>query len=184
MIGDRIQQLRQFLQMNQTDFGRLINVTHSAVSRMEKGETKPMAKTIRAICIAYEANETWLKTGKGPMFRDVGTPPAGTAEMEHVSETGTRYIGTIAGEKVTEPEYELLIKVLKVVRGKWKGQYEISLRQNIDSFHMACKAEEVEPYAARGGTTVEHPPQQDQKTSAELSRGDQQSARAGNDNSK
>jgi transcriptional regulator with XRE-family HTH domain len=75
MIGNNIKKLRKHLKLNQTDFGRLIGLTPSAISQIEMSINTPLPKTIRAICIAYETTEEWLKTGKGAMFRQVGSSP-------------------------------------------------------------------------------------------------------------
>jgi hypothetical protein len=44
------------------DFGAGIGLSRSAVSHMENG-----ARSVSAICNAFNANEEWLKTGVGKM---------------------------------------------------------------------------------------------------------------------
>jgi transcriptional regulator with XRE-family HTH domain len=149
-IGNNIKKLRKHLKLSQTDFGRLVSLTHSAISQIEKGINTPLPKTIKAICIAYETSEEWLKTGKGPMFRDVGPEPHASylqpsASHGYVQDADCDHV--VKG--ITEEEYELLEKVLFVIRGKWQGKFEISLYQNIESFYSGSVAETGKEYTAK-----------------------------------
>jgi transcriptional regulator with XRE-family HTH domain len=70
MISKRIKELRKHLKKNQTDFGKGIGVTHSAISQIETGDNAPGEQTIALICATYNVNRTWLETGKGEMFTE------------------------------------------------------------------------------------------------------------------
>ena len=69
-IGERINAVRRSPEVNMTleNFGRKIRFSKGAVSAMESGARNVTEQTIRAICREFRVNETWLRTGEGPMF--------------------------------------------------------------------------------------------------------------------
>ena len=50
------------------DFGSVIGMGKSAVSRIENGVNGTTDQTIRSICREFGVNEHWLRTGEGEMF--------------------------------------------------------------------------------------------------------------------
>ena len=50
------------------EFGAVIGMGKSAVSRIENGVNGTTDQTIRSICREFGVNETWLRTGEGEMF--------------------------------------------------------------------------------------------------------------------
>ena len=50
------------------DFGAVIGMGKSAVSRIENGVNGTTDQTIRSICREFGVNEHWLRTGDGEMF--------------------------------------------------------------------------------------------------------------------
>ncbi len=70
--GNRIKELRSFLNLNQENFGERLGVTKTAISRIEKGERGLTDQMAKAICREYNVNYFWLTEGEGDMF--VGVP--------------------------------------------------------------------------------------------------------------
>lgn len=66
--NERVRQLRQDLNMSQTDFSKAICVSNSYTAEIEKGHRVANDRIIRLICLTFGANEEWLKTGEGEMF--------------------------------------------------------------------------------------------------------------------
>lgn len=66
-IGDRIKEIRKELDKNQEEFGRLIGIGKTAVSKLEKGENSPSDQTVILICKEFNINEEWLRYGTEPM---------------------------------------------------------------------------------------------------------------------
>jgi transcriptional regulator with XRE-family HTH domain len=54
--------------MNQGEFARLIGLTQAALSLIEVGKTKLTEQNIKLICVTFNVNEQWLRTGEGEMF--------------------------------------------------------------------------------------------------------------------
>jgi transcriptional regulator with XRE-family HTH domain len=67
-IQERIVTIRKYYKLNQTEFGRKIGLTHSAISVIELGKIAPTEQNIKHICLAFQINETWLRTGNGAML--------------------------------------------------------------------------------------------------------------------
>lgn len=67
-IGERIKILRKEKKLSMEDFGAVIGMGKSAVSRIENGVNGTTDQTIRSICREFGVNEQWLRTGEGEMF--------------------------------------------------------------------------------------------------------------------
>lgn len=67
-IGERIKVLRKEKNLSMEDFGSIIGMGKSAVSRIENGVNGTTDQTIRSICREFGVNERWLRTGEGEMF--------------------------------------------------------------------------------------------------------------------
>ncbi len=68
-INERVRQIRQALNMSQTDFSRAICVSGGYTAEIENGHRIANDRIIRLICLTFFFNETWLKTGAGEMFQ-------------------------------------------------------------------------------------------------------------------
>ena len=67
-MSERLKELRKSLKMNQTNFSKQIGITQTAYSMIENGINPLSNRHIKVICLAYNVNETWLRTGEGEMF--------------------------------------------------------------------------------------------------------------------
>ena len=68
-INERVKLLRKSLKLNQKDFGRKIGFAQTGVSSLENPANGVTERTIRLLCDTFDANEVWLRTGKGEMFK-------------------------------------------------------------------------------------------------------------------
>ena len=68
-MKDRIKALRRAVKKSQTEFGQSVMVSLSAVQKWESGANEPSDAVITLLCRTYNADETWLRTGAGEMFR-------------------------------------------------------------------------------------------------------------------
>jgi transcriptional regulator with XRE-family HTH domain len=67
-MKDRIQALRKALKLNQDEFAKRLGMKSSALSMIEVGNNVLTDKNIKLICMAFNVNEQWLRTGLGDMF--------------------------------------------------------------------------------------------------------------------
>lgn len=68
-MKDRIKELRKAAGLNQTDFGKRVGVSLSAVQKWESGENVVSDSVVLLLCREFGVNETWLRTGAGDMHR-------------------------------------------------------------------------------------------------------------------
>jgi transcriptional regulator with XRE-family HTH domain len=68
-VNERIRQVRQALNMTQTNFSKAVYVSNGYTAEIENGHRVANDRIIRLICLTFGVNEQWLKTGKGEMFQ-------------------------------------------------------------------------------------------------------------------
>lgn len=68
-MKERIKQIRNSKEMNQTDFAKELLISRSALCKLESGENMPSAQTIGLICSKFNVDEEWLRTGQGEMYK-------------------------------------------------------------------------------------------------------------------
>lgn len=67
-MKDRIKKIRKTLGLSGEKFGENIGLKRSSISQLETGINNPTDQVIKSICLAYNVNEDWLRTGEGDMF--------------------------------------------------------------------------------------------------------------------
>ena len=76
-VNKRIRQIRQALNMTQTDFSKAIYVSNGYTAEIENGHRAANERIIHLICLTFGVSEQWLKTGKGEMFQTSTTERKG-----------------------------------------------------------------------------------------------------------
>jgi transcriptional regulator with XRE-family HTH domain len=69
-LAERLTALRKSLSLNQGQFSERLGVTNAAISSIELGKCQLTERMLRFICLTFNANETWLRTGEGSMFNE------------------------------------------------------------------------------------------------------------------
>lgn len=73
--NDRFKVLRKSLNMSQSEYGKILGLTVSGVSDIERGKRNVTEKHIKFLCMealnGKYLNEEWLRTGEGEMFRQL-----------------------------------------------------------------------------------------------------------------
>ena len=67
-INARIKQLRKKKKLNQTEFGSVIGLKNSAISKMEQEGSVVVDQNIQLICEKFQVRREWLVDGTGEMF--------------------------------------------------------------------------------------------------------------------
>lgn len=74
-INIRFRELREELEKSQEDMGKLLGITKSGVSDVERGKRNVTEKHIKFLCMeplnGKYLSENWLRTGEGEMFRQL-----------------------------------------------------------------------------------------------------------------
>jgi transcriptional regulator with XRE-family HTH domain len=68
-IIDRLKEIRRISGLNQTDFGKRIEIKQGTYSGIERGEEKLTERNKKLICLEFGINEEWLLNGKGEMLK-------------------------------------------------------------------------------------------------------------------
>ena len=74
IMKDRFKAIRKHFALTQEQFAKKINKTSSFVSTVETGRCGLSSATVDTVCIVFDVNEEWLRTGTGDMF--VSSVPA------------------------------------------------------------------------------------------------------------
>lgn len=85
-VCERFREIRIFLGMKQGDFAKEIKLTQGHVSDIENKRKGVSDRVIEIICLKFDINEAWLRTGVGEMYQHT--------ETDDYSE-----ISTLIGEK-------------------------------------------------------------------------------------
>ncbi|MDR2785453.1 MAG: helix-turn-helix domain-containing protein [Treponema sp.] len=67
-MKERIRAIRRTLNLNQGEFAERIGIKSTALSMVELGKNALTEQNIRLICMTFNVNDVWLRTGKGEMF--------------------------------------------------------------------------------------------------------------------
>lgn len=71
-IGKRIKEIRKDEKLTQTEFGEKIGVKGNTVTGYENGTRRPSDSVLNYICLIFNIDQTWLRTGEGS--KDAYTP--------------------------------------------------------------------------------------------------------------
>ena len=68
--GLRLREIRRYLKMTQTEFGRLLGISGPHISELETGNTAPSRTLLLLMEYRLKMNLKYLLDGKGRMFRE------------------------------------------------------------------------------------------------------------------
>lgn len=77
--GERVRELRKFLNLTLEKFGKSLGVGKTAISKIENNERKLTEQMILSICREFRVDYFWLTEGKGEMF--IETPESVVDEI-------------------------------------------------------------------------------------------------------
>jgi len=63
--GNRVKSLRLDKGLSQGEMGKLLGLDQGTVSKMERGENEPTAKTLRLLREIFDVTTDWILTGEG-----------------------------------------------------------------------------------------------------------------------
>ena len=67
-IFERLKYIRKTLNLTQKNFAKEIGMSRSGYSQIETGDKPINDRLIKPICLAFNIDENWLRTGEGEMF--------------------------------------------------------------------------------------------------------------------
>jgi transcriptional regulator with XRE-family HTH domain len=85
MFENKIKELRKYFGLTQTKFGKSIGKSLTTIQYWESGKSVPDDSTIQLICMKYNVNEQWLRTGQGQMFKQKETATHQLGDFSNVN---------------------------------------------------------------------------------------------------
>ena len=101
--GHRVRELRKKLNLTLEKFGKPLGVGKTAISKIETGENNLTDQMIISICREFNADENWLRTGEGEMFK----------ERSPSEEVGYYVEELLEYEGHGNPFYDMIIEMMK-----------------------------------------------------------------------
>ena len=114
-MNTRIALARKERKVKQDDLAEMCGLTKNFISLIETGKREPSDRTIKDICRALNANEDWLRTGKGEPFKEM-TKEEEIAEftadlfLDQTDSFKKRLVAALA--QLTEEQWETLELVI------------------------------------------------------------------------
>ena len=113
-INARIKQLRKKKKLNQTEFGSVIGLKNSAISKMEQEGSVVVDQNIQLICEKFQVRREWLVDGTGEMFAERAKKDELMEWAERVSQSphdSFPYRLAEALSKLDEPQWKMLEQI-------------------------------------------------------------------------
>ena len=119
--GERIKELRKYLDLTMEKFGERLGVGKTAISKLENNERNLTDQMAISICREFNVNETWLRTGEGDMFEPMSRGEtiaqfAGELMKDEEDSFRRRLIEALA--QLDEKEWEILEGIAKKLTKK------------------------------------------------------------------
>jgi transcriptional regulator with XRE-family HTH domain len=67
-MKERVLAIRKVLKLSQEEFAQRLGMKRTTLSMIEVGDNALTEKNVRLICMIFNVDENWLRTGKGEMF--------------------------------------------------------------------------------------------------------------------
>lgn len=90
--ADRLQQLRKYYKLSQTDFGKAINLSRTAIANVESNSGNFELKNYLKIVEIYNVSLDWLILGVGEMFFTKEKPLLSKLKEEGVEADSDGYL--------------------------------------------------------------------------------------------
>ncbi|MDR1411544.1 MAG: helix-turn-helix domain-containing protein [Spirochaetaceae bacterium] len=68
MMKNRIRAIRKTLKLSQSEFAGRLGIKSTALSMVELGKNALTEQNIKLVCMVFNVNDSWLRTGEGEMF--------------------------------------------------------------------------------------------------------------------
>lgn len=121
----QIKRLRKELKLSQTEFGKRLGVTGTAISRIENGDRSVTEQMALLICKEFNVNYFWLTEDKGDTFivvDDASQLVTYAAELSNAEYDGTEQqkIASVLLKLITE-DWNLIEPLVKAFTTYYKG---------------------------------------------------------------
>lgn len=161
-IGNRIKQIRQYLGINQKDFGKKIAVAQTYQSQLEKGDRDVTEKILKLICLEFKVNEQWLRTGEGEMFIKTDDSLISELAKEYKLDSIDQFIveffvkcSPSERQKLKDFACALAAKVNEVHTKELSAMNEDDIEKEVEEYRKELLAKKITKTSSASGTTKE-----------------------------
>lgn len=153
-MEERLKELRKFLNINQQEFSKRLNLGQSTWAMIETGKRTLNERHIKLICAEFKVNEDWLRTGIGEMFSDTDQTILDTLVQEyHLDDLDKKILAGYLS--LPEPDRQQLKKALLLFTQSVSApvsaeeQRRIDKQKELDAYSKELDAEHM-------GKTLSH----------------------------
>lgn len=107
--GERVKEIRKYLNLTLEKFGEKLGVGKTAISKIEKNERSLTDQMAKSICREFNVNEHWLRTGEG----DMRLPPDRKTEI-------TRFMNQLQQEDAHSFKNRLVSVLADLKEEEWE----------------------------------------------------------------
>lgn len=114
--GERIKEIRKYLNLTMEKFGGRLGVGRTAISNIENNNRNLTDQMAISICREFNVDENWLRTGEGEMFKPLSRGEtiaqfAGELMKDEDDSFRRRLVEALA--QLDEKEWEILEEIAK-----------------------------------------------------------------------
>ncbi len=70
-MHDRIRLIREDQKLSRAAFGERLGVSGDVINNLERGRVEPKEHIVKLLCLEFNVDEKWLKTGIGSMYLSI-----------------------------------------------------------------------------------------------------------------
>ncbi len=107
-ISERVKELRLAMGISQTKMATDLGIGQASLWAMEAGQRSIKERHLKLLTGVYGVNESWLKTGEGPMF-----VPMDTTEKAELPPKKQALLNAVAG--LSDHQIDVLADVVSVI---------------------------------------------------------------------
>lgn len=147
-IGRRFKELREVLQLNQSQMAKIIGSAPSLISDIEREDKEPSKKVIISLLEKYNVNANWLLNNSGEMFLSETTstnPPEDATAIQYAIK---KIVPSI-----------MLVDLYHVEASAGKGReveeyYDVSKIPILEEFIFPYKAHQIKALIVKGDSMI------------------------------
>lgn len=113
--GERVKEIRKYLNLTMEKFGERLGVGKTAISKLENNERNLTDQMAISICREFNVSETWLRTGEGEMFKPLSR-----------SETIAKFAGELMKDEDDSFRRQLVEALAQLDEKEWEVLAEIA----------------------------------------------------------
>lgn len=141
-MNKRIKLIRKNLNKTQQEFGEICGKSRRAIAAYEQGAVIPDDSFLQLLCLKFNINETWLRTGKGNMYVETKKNYINELAIQYnLNELGKQFL--INFLELNENERDTMLQCMKfMLSNRNKNDDEKSYNEKMEQVSQELLASE------------------------------------------